>query len=230
MLNARGNKLVPASQAWDLSPREAAELQRQMASSVKEEPLRRPVQAVAGVDVSIRGGIACAAVVVMAQLYGWALVRRGRTSGPVQYPYVPGLLAFREIPQILQTIDSMDAPCEVFMVDGHGRLHPRRFGLACHLGVLLDMPCVGVAKRPYGGVHEELPPTKGATAPLRDRITGKVLGMAVRTRTGVRPVYVSVGHKVTLDDAVQLTLDTTLQYRLPEPTRRAHHLSRQVTD
>ncbi len=218
---------MPLVHAWNLSPKEAVALQKALASSVREVPLNYPVRTVAGVDVSIKNGLAHAAVVVL-EAPEYIVVDQATDRGRVEYPYVPGLLAFREIPPILRALNRLSTPFEVLMTDGHGRVHPRRFGLACHLGVLLDMPAVGVAKRPYVGVHGVLPLEKGATAPLTDAMTEEVLGMAVRTRRCVKPVYASVGHRVMLSDAVGLTIDSALHFRLPEPTRQAHLLSRRT--
>ncbi len=202
-------------------------LQLALAPSVREEPLTSPVRAVAGVDVSIRDGQAYAAVVVL-KVPALTVADQAVVSGPIQYPYVPGLLAFREVPLILRALQRLREPFDVLMTDGHGRVHPRRFGLACHIGVLLDTPAIGVAKRPYIGIYSGLSPDKGAAVPLRDPGTGEVLGMAVRTRSGVQPVYVSVGHGVTLPEAVQLTLESAVRYRMPEVTRQAHLLSRRT--
>ena len=210
---------------WDLTPSDAAEAQKRLASSVHERPLLKPVHRIAGVDVSIRAGQAHAAVVVLS-LPELKVEDRATYTAAVRYPYVPGLLAFREIPPVLASLEKLCVPFDVLMVDGHGRVHPRRFGLACHLGVLLNVPVAGVAKRPYIGKHGSLPPHKGATRRIRDPETGEVLGMAVRTRRDVRPVYTSIGHKMTLADAVWLTLCCTTRYRIPEPTRQAHLLSR----
>jgi len=218
---------VPAAYPWDLLPRQAITLQKELAELVREEPLKRPVQTIAGTDVSIKGGIAHAAVVVV-ETTAYAVIDRAFDTGRVAYPYVPGLLAWREIPPLLRALQKLSTPFDLLMTDGHGRVHPRRFGLACHLGLLLDKPAVGVAKRPYVGTFGALAPDKGAVAPLVDAKTQEVLGAAVRTRAGVRPVYVSVGHRAVLQDAVALVLRSVTRYRLPEPTRQAHIFSRRL--
>lgn len=139
-------------------------------------------------------------------------------------PYVPGLLSFRELPAILQALKGLRVWPQVFLVDGQGRAHPRGLGIASHLGVLLDWPTVGVAKSPLvGRLVAPLGQTRGSTARVRYR--GRVVAMAVRTRTGVKPVWVSVGHRADLPGAVALVLRTTPRYRLPEPLRAAHQLA-----
>lgn len=143
---------------------------------------------------------------------------------PVDSPYAPGLLSFREAPVLLAALAGLDEAPDLLLCDGQGLAHPRRFGLACHLGVLLDTPSIGVAKSRYIGDHAEVPPDRGAWKPLRDG--PEIIGAVVRTRTGVRPVYVSVGHRVSLPTAVRLTLDSCPRFRLPEPLRRAHRLGR----
>ncbi len=144
-------------------------------------------------------------------------------SAPLRFPYVPGYLAFREAPAALEALAVLGA-LDLLFVDGHGLAHPRRFGIACHLGVLLDLPTVGVAKSRLVGEHEEPGPEPGAAVPLVDR--GEVVGMVLRTRARVRPVYVSVGHRISLERAVELTLAFCRGFRLPEPTRLADRLSR----
>lgn len=208
---------------WDVSPTEAVAIQRDLAQHVRETSLPEPVETVAGIDVSIRGDLAQAAVVVVA-IHGLEVVDRSVFQAQVPFPYVPGLLSFREMPVVLPALERLSVVPDVLMTDSQGRAHPRRFGLACHLGVLLDMPSLGVAKSLLTGRFGDLGPERGDRAVLVDR--GEVVGAALRTRAGVQPVYVSVGHRITLDDAVSLALACTSRYKLPEPTRLAHHLSR----
>ena len=210
---------------WDLSPAEARRVQEILVNHVHENPLASPIHYIAGVDVSIQRKSGRAAIVVLE----WPALRpvcRAAIQQDVTWPYVPGLLAFREIPLILRAWEQFRVQPDVIMVDGHGRAHPRRFGLACHLGVLLQIPTLGVAKRRYVGVHQEIGLEKGSRGALRDRVTGEVLGTVVRTRTNVSPVYVSTGHAITLDESVELTLKCAVKYRIPEPTRQAHLESR----
>ena len=208
---------------WDVSPREAVAIQRDLAPRVREAPLDLDaVETVAGLDVSVREDRVRAAVVVL-RLPDLEVVDQAVWEGPVAFPYVPGLLSFREVPAILPALDRLIASPDVFMLDAQGRAHPRRFGLACHLGVLLDKPALGVAKTILVGRHGPLGEAKGSAADLVHR--GEVVGVALRTREGVKPVYVSVGHRVTLDDAAALALGLATRYKLPMPTHLAHRLS-----
>lgn len=210
--------------AWDVSPREAVAIQHTLAAHVREAPLEGPVETVAGIDVSIRGDLAQAAIVVV-RVADLAVVDRAIWRSEVPFPYVPGLLSFREVPVILPALARLQVRPDVLMTDSQGRAHPRRMGLAAHLGAMLDWPAVGVAKSLLTGRFSDLGPEKGDRAPLVDR--GEVVGVALRTRVNVKPVYVSVGHRMTLDDAIALTLACTTRYKLPEPTRLAHKLSRE---
>ncbi len=207
---------------WSLSLPEAQVLQQELASLVRFEIPER-METVAGLDVSVRGEQGRAAVVVwhVTEQQVW---ERVVVEGMVSFPYVPGLLSFREVPLLLQALAQLRTTPDVLMVDGQGVAHPRRCGLATHLGVLFDHPAVGVAKSRLFGRHDEPGLEKGSWTPLYD--DGEVIGAVVRTRTGMRPVYVSVGHRMTLEAAVALTLRCTTSYRLPEPTRLADQLSR----
>jgi len=209
---------------WDVSPTEAKQIQRRLVSEVKETSLNAEVDTVAGIDVSVRDDTAQAAVAVL-ETAGLTVVDRARYRCEVPFPYVPGLLSFRETPPVLPALEQLSVSPDVLMTDSHGRAHPRRFGFACHLGVLLDQPVVGVAKSILVGTPQgDLSPEKGDRVPLADN--GETIGAVLRTRTDVNPVYVSVGHRMTLDDAVALTLDCSPRYQIPEPTRQPHKLSR----
>jgi len=210
--------------AWDVSPNEAKRIQERLVSKVDTTPQPDDIETVAGVDVSIRDDTAQAAVAVL-RLSDLELIDRAIHRCDVPFPYVPGLLSFRETPPVLPALEQLSITPDIIMTDSHGRAHPRRFGFACHLGVLLDHPTLGVAKSilvgdPKGPLDSE----KGHHVPLVD--DGETVGAVLRTRTDVNPVYVSVGHRITLDDAVPLTLDCSPRYKIPEPTRQAHKLSR----
>jgi len=216
--------LFPRPHPWGVrTEAEARALQQRLARLVRTEPLdAQAVRWVGGVDVSARDGRLRAAVVVWDCLEG--RVRHQATAqAPEPMPYRPGFLSFREIPVIQQAWERLTQRPEVLLVDGHGIAHPRGLGIAAHLGVLLDWPTVGVAKRRLvGRLAHPLGTTRGSRAALLWQ--GRVIGMAVRTRDRVKPVWVSVGHRVTLDDAVALVLRCS-RYRLPEPIRAAHRLA-----
>jgi deoxyribonuclease V len=144
---------------------------------------------------------------------------------PVSYPYVPGLLTYREAPAALKALEALECEPDLLMFDGQGYAHPRRMGLASHLGLILARPSIGCAKSRLYGTADTPGPERGASCPLVDQ--GEIIGAVVRTRARVRPVYVSTGHLIDLDSAVSLVLETCRGYRLPEPTRLAHRLSTQ---
>ncbi|GAA3950065.1 endonuclease V [Actinomadura viridis] len=184
---------------------------------------------VAGLDVSYAGDggdaearLAAAAVVLDAATL--EVVEESVAVGTAAFPYVPGLFAFRELPALVEALRALKTAPDVLVCDGYGVAHPRRFGLACHLGVLTDLPSFGIAKTPFVGTYERPGEERGSTSPLRDG--GEVVGRVLRTRTGVKPVFVSAGHRISLDAACRLTLALTPEYRLPETTRRADRLSR----
>jgi deoxyribonuclease V len=152
------------------------------------------------------------------QLQEHALARR-----PTTFPYIPGFLSFREIPAVLDALEQVKATPDLILCDGQGIAHPRRFGLACHLGVLVDLPTIGVAKSLLVGKHEDLPEEKGNWRYLRHR--GEIVGVVLRSRTGVKPVYVSSGHRISLPTAIDYVLRCTPKYRLPETTRWADRLA-----
>lgn len=177
------------------------------------------IETVAGVDAAVGHGrvTAACALLTFPALRPLASAIAVR---PLEFPYVPGLLAFREVPAIRDTIAKLATRPDLVFVDGHGRAHPRRFGIACMLGVELDVPAIGIGKSRLIGTHREPAERKGSHTRLVD--DGEVIGCCVRTRDGVRPVYVSVGHRISLATAVRLTLRCCRRYRLPEPIREAH--------
>ncbi len=219
--------------AWDLSPREAVALQEELRSRVETRDRLGPVRGstvrrVAGVDVGFEddGKVARAAVAVLTPARGspdLELVEQAVARLPVSFPYRPGLLSFREVPAILAALERLERPPDLVVCDGQGYAHPRRFGLACHLGVWTDLPAIGVAKSRLLGAHGEVPAGRGGWCPLVDG--AEVVGAALRTRAGVKPVYVSIGHRISLATAVDWVLRLTPRYRLPETTRQAHRLA-----
>ncbi|KWV29995.1 MULTISPECIES: endonuclease V [Micromonospora] len=180
---------------------------------------------VAGLDVAYaEGGDRLAAAVTVLDAETLEVVDRGVSVGRPAFGYVPGLFAFRELPALLAALDRLTIRPELLICDGHGLAHPRRFGLACHLGVVTGLPAIGVGKTPLVGTWTGPGPRRGDSAPLVD--AGEVVGRVLRTRDGVRPVFVSVGHRMGLDNAVDRVLALTPRYRLPETTRTADGLCR----
>jgi len=212
---------------WQLTPQQAAELQNTLRGLVKVEPLPATVQRIGGLDVGFRGDRARAAVAVLAYPSMQPL-EQVVVETTVRFPYIPGLLSFRELPALLAALEQLSDLPDVLLADGHGTAHPRRFGLASHLGLLLDRPSIGCAKSVLVGSFERLREAAGSTAELRDE--GELIGMALRSRPGSRPLIVSIGHRADLPGAVQLVLACTRGHRLPEPARLAHQLTtRQAT-
>jgi len=210
---------------WPLTVEEAIAIQEQLRGEIiTSDDLKEPVQYVAGVDMGFEaeGTISRAAVAVLSfpglQLQETAIARR-----PTSFPYVPGFLSFREIPAVLDALEKINTIPDLILCDGQGIAHPRRFGIACHLGLVLNMPTIGVAKSLLVGKHEEVPDQKGSWQPLRHR--GETVGAVLRTRTGTKPLYISSGHRVSLPTAIEYVLRCTPKYRLPETTRIADKLA-----
>lgn len=206
---------------WQVSTTEAQAIQRNLASQVLRHGDIGEVRLVAGMDVSAprNRGMARGAVVVLhypeLTLEEWKMVEE-----TLNFPYIPGFLSFRELPIVLKAFEALSCVPDLIMADGQGILHPRRLGIAAHLGLLLDRPTVGCAKSLLLGYHDPVPFDAGAWAPVRDG--DEVVGAALRTRDGKNPVYVSIGHKIDLHQAIQWTLRCVQGHRLPEPTRLAH--------
>ena len=206
--------------SWDLSFAEAQAVQVRLARLVESRPRLDEVRQVAGVDVSTgRGGPARGAVVVLGYPAMQTLEVATAERVP-QFPYVPGFLSFRESPVILACFEKLTQWPDLVLVDGQGLAHPRRFGFACHLGLLLDRPTIGCAKSRLVGECDPVGESVGDWSPLTDR--DEVVGAVLRTRQGVKPLFVSIGHRVDLATAVDWTQRCTGPFRLPEPTRRAH--------
>jgi deoxyribonuclease V len=212
------------SHPWDLSTEEAIALQKELAKAVLAETTFDPAQVrtVAGVDVGLKGNLARAAVVVLdatsLEPVDWAVA-----TAEIPFPYIPGLLTFREGPGVLAALERLTTWPDLFVFDGHGQAHPRRIGLASHLGIILDQPSIGCAKSRLTGEYEEPGEEVGAWSPLRDG--DEIIGAVLRTRSGVRPVFVSIGHRVDLMTAIAVVLSCTKGYRLPETTRYAHQVA-----
>jgi deoxyribonuclease V len=212
------------SHRWDLPVKEAKALQSQLAERVITETTFDPVavETVAGLDVGFRGGLARAAVVVLS-LPDLVPVDCAVCKEAVTFPYLPGLLAFREGPPVLGALEKLTVWPDVLVFDAHGLAHPLRMGLASHMGAILDQPTIGCAKSRLIGTHGEPGNGVGDWTPLRDQ--DETVGAVVRSRSGVKPVYVSIGHRVDLSTSVDIVLRCGKGYRLPETTRLAHQLA-----
>ncbi len=206
---------------WDLEPSEAIACQKRLAERlIDDEPLDLDaIQYVAGVDVSVKQNISQAAVVVLTYP-DLEPVETVRAQQPTQYPYIPGLLTFREGPVLEEAFQKLQQKPDVFIFDGMGQIHPRKMGIAAHLGLWLDTPTIGCGKNHLVGEYDDPGSEKGEYAPLHYK--GDLLGVVLRTRTNVKPVYISVGHRADLQSAIDLVLSVTPRYKLPRPIRLAH--------
>jgi len=206
---------------WDVSTERAKSIQLQLRDRIERTPLDEPVERVAGADISFaRGSDEVYAAVVVLAADTCEVLETAHARGDAVFPYVPSYLSFREAPFVLEAFDKLESRPDLLICDGHGYAHPRRFGLACHLGVWLDLPAIGCAKNVLVGEWAELGDRKGEYAPLVD--DGGVIGRALRTRDATNPVFVSVGHRVTLEAATDQVLRVSPTYKIPEPIRAAH--------
>jgi deoxyribonuclease V len=206
---------------WDLTPTEGVALQRELAVRVDtRSPLTR-CDLIAGADVSYgRFSNLFFAGVVVLRTSDWAVVESRGAVRTSLFPYVPGLLSFREAPALLDAFEKLESEPDAVMLDGQGLAHPRRLGLACHIGLWLDRPSLGCAKTVLTGRYKEPGRKAGSVTSLRDK--DEVIGAAVRTKDAVKPVFVSAGHRIDLPSAIRLVLLGARGYRIPEPTRQAH--------
>ena len=208
---------------WKVSPNQARAIQADLADRVLRRGRAGTVRLVAGLDCGFRdAGRLCVGGVVLWDVQAGRAVEHHLVARKVRFPYLPGLLSFREAPTLLSALRRLREAPDLLMCDGQGYAHPRRFGLACHLGVWMGLPAIGCAKSILVGKHGPLRAWRGERVPLRH--DGEIVGMALRPRDGVKPVYVSVGHKVSLSEAVKVVLACFGGFRLPEPTRRADRL------
>ena len=210
---------------WEMTPREAVELQKRMRGQVRVEPHRGGIETVAGADISFNkfSPVIYTGIVVL-RLPSLEVVEEVGVVGETQFPYVPGLLSFREAPSVLEAWAKLKTEPDAVMFDGQGIAHPRRVGIASHVGLFLNRPTFGCAKSILVGRHDELAEERGSWQPLVDPKNDETVGAALRTKTRVQPIYVSPGHLIDLAGAIELTLRCDGGYRQPEPTRRAHLL------
>jgi deoxyribonuclease V len=207
---------------WTVTPAEARQIQVSLRDRVEQRDRLGRVRRVAGADVALDlvRGKAIAGVVIYS-FPELEEVERVWAEQPLRFPYIPGLLSFREMPAILAAFERVKNDPDLIFYDGQGYAHPRRFGIACHLGITLDCPTIGCAKSRLIGIHDEPPAERGGWAPLEDK--GERIGAVLRTRTGVKPIYVSVGHRLSLERAIEFVLAVSDGYRIPRPTRDADH-------
>ncbi len=206
---------------WKVTPARAVEIQRRLASRVRIESPQGALRFVAGVDSAFTDD-ECVAGVVLWDASDARVVESHTARRPLTFPYVPGLLSFREAPAILAALRKLGRRPDALLVDGQGLAHPRRFGIACHLGVITDLPTAGCAKSRLTGEHREPAARRGSSAPLTDG--AEEIGSVLRTREGLKPLFVSVGHRLDISTAERLVLACGAGNRLPEPTHRADRL------
>ncbi len=209
---------------WAVTPAQARVIQSELAERVETQDRLGEVHRVAGVDVGFeeKGAVTRAAVAVL-DFPRLTSVEKAIARRPTCFPYVPGLLSFRELPAVLAAMERLETLPDLLLCDGQGIAHPRRLGIAAHLGVLLDLPSIGVAKSRLIGDHAPVGEEKGAWVPLMHK--NERIGAVLRTRTRVKPLYISVGHRVGLETAIHYVLACTPRFRLPETTRQAHKLA-----
>ena len=216
----RINQTLPPH-SWIVTPEEARHIQAKLRERVIPYGKINRVHLVAGADVAYDTSThQMFAGVVVLHYPELCVVEAHRAVRAATFPYIPGLLSFREAPALLEALNKLTCIPDVVFVDGHGLSHPRQFGIACHIGVIIDRPVIGCAKSRLTGSYEEPAPTRGSTSSLCNR-NGHIIGSVVRTRDHTRPLFVSIGHRVDLSEAVRLTLLCGEGYRIPEPTRQA---------
>ena len=209
---------------WDLSYSQARELQTKLARKVQFTSIKKHPRVIAGLDCAFsKDGRRILAAVVVLRLPEFELVETANAIRKVSFPYIPGLLSFREAPVCIDAVEKLRTRPDAFIIDGQGIAHPRRLGLAAHLGLFFDKPTIGCAKSRLTGTYQEPAPQKGAYSLLKDE-KAETIGAVVRTRANVKPVFISVGHQCLLENAIKITLACAIKYRLPEPTRLAHQL------
>jgi deoxyribonuclease V len=223
---------------WNLSYSQARDCQNSLAPKVRFTPLKKQPKLIAGIDCAFsKDGQKIVAAVVVLKHPGFSCIETTNSVRKATFPYIPGLLSFREAPACIAAVAKLKTVPDVFIVDGQGVAHPRRLGLAAHLGLFFDKPTIGCAKSRLTGCFEDPPSEKGTYSFLKDKkcmeqdtqyairsTQHETIGAVVRTRTNVKPLFVSVGNKCMLEDAIKIILDCTTKYRLPEPTRLAHQL------
>lgn len=212
---------------WDLSYNEAIDIQKKLSSNVVLQPFNSELKLIAGADVSYskNSDLFFAGVIVL-QLPDMNIVEESTAISEVDFPYIPGLLSFRESPVLIKAFEKLNSVPDVIMIDGQGIAHPRGLGIASHLGLLLDIPTIGCAKNILVGHYDEPEIDAGNYNPIF--FNGKVIGAVLRTKRSVSPVFISPGHKMDLTSSIDIVMKTCRGYRLPEPTRQAHLLVNRI--
>jgi deoxyribonuclease V len=214
--------------SWDVSLQEAIEIQIKLKKKIKLCAFSHNPEIIAGADVSFVGNKAKGAVVVM-RWPDFKIIETKFKEIPITYPYIPTLLTFREAPALLECFKKLKTRPEVIIFDGQGIAHPRKMGLATHLGIILSLPSIGCAKNKLYGKLKEVGLNKGDFTYLKTE-KGENIGVALRTREGVKPIYVSPGHKINIEDSIRIILSCITKYRLPQPIRAAHNLTKSIID
>ncbi|WP_417503125.1 deoxyribonuclease V [Marinobacter sp.] len=210
---------------WTISEEEALSLQQELATKVVTTDQIGEIKLVAGVDVAYqKDSDKLVAAVVILDAETLEIVETATAEDIERFPYIPGLFSFRELPPLIKAFAKLQHTPDLVVCDGQGLAHPRRFGLACHLGVIFDVPTVGCGKTRLLGEHQEPDTTRGAVAPLVDH--NEVIGNVLKTQTNINPIYVSIGHRVSLTTACEWVLKLAPKYRLPETTRQADQVVR----
>jgi len=208
---------------WNVSPKEAIVLQKELAKKVTIAPLQKEIKLVAGADVSLNlFSTTLYAGIIVLSFPDLVPVAQALVKTETTFPYIPGLLSFREIPALLECWEKLSIKPDVVVVDGQGIAHPRRIGIASHFGVLADVPTIGCAKNLLTGFYEEPAVVRGSFSSIID--CGEVIGVALRSKDKVKPVFISPGHLISLDQSISLINQTIKKHCLPEPTRQAHLL------
>ncbi len=207
-----------------VTPAEGIAIQKELSREVSRSWDGRRVRCVAGADVHFPSRDRVRAAVTLLSFPRLEPLGESVHEGPCTFPYIPGLLSFREIPSVLEALNGLEGRIDLLLCDGQGIAHPRGLGLASHLGLLIDIPTIGCAKSPLFGDFEQPGTAKGSRSPIRDR-RGRTIGTVLRTRDSTRPLFVSVGHRIDLRTAVRMVLATTTRFRIPEPLRAAHRLA-----
>jgi deoxyribonuclease V len=209
--------------SWQISINEAKELQKRLARRIKVCNLPMYIHKIAGFDVSyLNNRDMLIAGMVILEYPSLKILERFVITDRITFPYIPGYLSFREAPPLIKLIDEYSKEIDIFIFDGHGIAHPRGFGIASHIGVLINKPSIGCAKKKLVGEYEMPAPEKGSHSDLVYK--GQIVGKVLRTRKEKKPVFISIGNRVNLNQATELILKCSEKYRIPEPTRRAHHL------